>query len=109
MALRQSPLFTDRTPESTMLMGVVWDDVTLQVDHFVFRLDLGNRNVRFTLTRISDGAIRTHDFVPGQNYTPSTNITWNPPFPMAMLLFNNPKIGQTVGLPDGWTAELAVI
>lgn len=102
MATQQTPLYEFRNGVDKVLMGVEWDDITLQVGSFVFRIDLGNRGATFTLTRVSTGTVRIHDF------TPETARRWDPPFPMAMSLFVNPKTGLTVGLPVDWTAEMGL-
>lgn len=108
VATRQRKLFEDRDGENIALMGFEWDDVLNEVIRFVFRLSVGNRNATFTLTRTSDGTVRTHDFIPGINYVAGTIIAWNPPFTLAVTPYLNPKTGQTVGLENGWTAELAL-
>lgn len=101
MATRQTPLYEFRNPHQKVLMGVEWDDVTLQVSAFVFRIDAGDRGATLTLTRTSDGMEREHDFLSGEA------LRWNPPFAMAMSLYTHPKSGTPGGLPNGWTAEMA--
>lgn len=109
MALQQTALFENREGKNVALMGVEWDDVTLQVSRFAFRLSVGNRDARFTLMRISDGATVSRDFIPGVSYVPGTMIFWNPPFAMAMLIHLNTKLALNVGVPDNWTAKLALL
>lgn len=99
MATRQTPLYEFRNPHQKVLMGVEWDDVTLQVSAFVFRIDAGDRGATLTLTRTSDGQERTHDFLSGEA------LRWNPPFAMAMKLHTK-RDASVVGVPDGWTAEM---
>lgn len=102
MAIQQTPLYEFRNGIEKVLMGVEWDDITLSISSFVFRIDLGNRGATFTMTKTSNGAVRIHDF------TPETARRWDPPFPMSMVLHVNPKTGQTVGLPNDWTAEMGL-
>lgn len=106
MATQQTPLYELRNDAETLLMGVEWDDVTLAVLSFAFKMNAGNRSATFTLTRTSDGQQRTHQFVPGVNYVPGTVIRWDPPFAMAMQLYQNPKTLQTVGIASGWSADI---
>jgi hypothetical protein len=108
MATQQTKLYELRNDAETLLMGVEWDDVTLNVIDFAFRLNAGNRSATFTLTRTSDGAQRTHQFVPGVNYVLGTVLRWNPPFPLTMQLYTNPKTSQVVGIANGWSAEIAL-
>ncbi len=106
MAIQQTPLYELRNDQQLLLMGIEWDDIALTVQDFGFRLDAGNRSATFTLTRLSDGAQITHQFLPGVNYVNGTTIRWSPPQTLSVALYTNPKTGQVIPLAVGWTGEI---
>lgn len=103
MALQLTPLYESRNELGNILAGVEYDDVTLDVTQFRFVIKQGTHGATFTLRNLlSPFQVLTHSFSPG------VALSWNPPFPLKMTLFNNPKTGQVVGLPLNWTADMAL-
>lgn len=106
MATQHTPLFEQSNGVDKSSMGFDWDDVSNQVTQFTFDISTGVRGATFTLTKTvapNAGAVRTHDFVPGQSRI------WAPPFIMPVAPTLNPKTNLIVGLPSGWMAELALV
>jgi hypothetical protein len=102
MATRTQLLYDLNNTVDRATLSLEWDDVTLAVNALILNVSQGARGATVTITRLPDGATRSHD------YSAGANVRWVPPIPITVTLFTNQKTGQTVALLPDYIIDLAL-